>query len=61
LPPEDQSEEQTRPWVTDELLERTVKLWSAVYGRRVSVQEAMEMVKRVGRLIELAHSVSESS
>jgi hypothetical protein len=36
-------------------------LWSAVYGRRVSVQEAMEMVKRVGRLIELAHSVSESS
>jgi len=62
LPPEDQSEEQARPsWVTDELLEKTVKVWSRVMGRKVNIEEALEMVKSVGRLMGLVHPDSESS
>jgi hypothetical protein len=55
LPPEDQNEQQARPsWVTDELLEKTVKVWSRVSGRLVTREEAMAILLNVSRLIECA-------
>jgi hypothetical protein len=56
LPPEDQNEEQTRPsWVTDELLEKTVKVWSRLLGRQESVNEATEMINQADSLLQLIH------
>jgi hypothetical protein len=63
LPPEEaRNEEQALPsWVTDELLEKTVKVWSRVMSRTVTTEEAVEMVKSAGRLMGLVHPDSESS
>ena len=34
----------TTAWVSDELLEKTVEIWSKAYGRPITTQEAMEIL-----------------
>jgi len=40
-------------WVSEELLDRTIDLWSRAYQRTVTTQEAMEILMNVKRLAEL--------
>ncbi len=40
-------------WVSDQLLARTVDVWSRDYGRPVTTQEAMEILNNVKRFGEL--------
>ena len=40
-------------WVSDDLLARTIDVWSKAYGRRITTQEAMEILMNVKRLGEL--------
>jgi hypothetical protein len=59
LPPEDQNEEQARPsWMTDELLEKTVKVWSKINGRAISDVEALEILVNAGRLMDKIYSLT---
>ncbi len=52
LPPEDTKVEELRPaWVTDELIEKTVRVWSRIHGRAISVVEAEEILRHVGCLL----------
>lgn len=40
-------------WMTDELLARTIDVWSANYGRPISEDEAVEILMNVKRLAEV--------
>lgn len=40
-------------WITDELLARTIDVWSANYGRPISEDEAVEILMNVKRLAEV--------
>jgi len=40
-------------WITDELLARTIDVWSANYGRPISKDEAVEILMNVKRLAEV--------
>jgi hypothetical protein len=41
-----------RSWMTDELVDETRRIWSPIYGRDVSKEEAMEMLTNVKRFAE---------
>ncbi len=40
-------------WVSDELIAKTQRLWSARYGREVSMDEAIEILHNVKRFAEM--------
>lgn len=40
-------------WMTKELIEETVRVWSAKLGRRVAECEAVEMLQNVKRLVDV--------
>jgi hypothetical protein len=40
-------------WITDELLERTQRVWSRVYGRPIDEREALEILLNVKRFAEV--------
>ena len=40
-------------WVTPELLEHTQRLWSRQYGRAIDTAEAVDLLVRVGQLIDV--------
>lgn len=40
------------PWISDELVEDTIRVWSKQYGRPISVTEAVEICANVRRLAE---------
>jgi len=44
----------TAAWVSDDLLARTIDVWSKAYGRRITTQEAMEILMNIKRLGEPA-------
>jgi hypothetical protein len=46
-------------WVSDELIAETRRLWSARYGREVSVDEAIEILQNVKRFAEMLLERSE--
>ncbi|MFO8014268.1 MAG: hypothetical protein R6X20_13290 [Phycisphaerae bacterium] len=37
-------------WITDELLEETIDVWSEAYGRPITEEEAVEILVNVRRL-----------
>lgn len=41
-------------WVKPELLEKTIRVWSKYLGREVSRNEALEMLKGIRGLIQVA-------
>lgn len=43
----------TPAWITPELIEATRKVWEPRYGRRLSCDEAITIVRTAGRLFEL--------
>jgi len=43
----------TAAWVSDDLLARTIDVWSKAYGRQITTQEAMEILMNIKRLGEL--------
>lgn len=40
------------PWISDELDEHTIRVWSKQYGRQISVAEAVEICVNVTRVAE---------
>ena len=40
-------------WVSDDLITETQRLWSARYGREVSEDEAIEILRNVKRFAEM--------
>lgn len=40
-------------WITDELIEETRRVWSPMYGRVLSVDEAVEILMNVKRFAEV--------
>ena len=40
-------------WITDELLEQTRKVWSKMYGRVISPNEAVEILMNVKKFAEV--------
>lgn len=40
-------------WMTDELLDETVQVWSGIYGRTISRSEAIEILRNVTNLYKL--------
>ncbi|WP_437226076.1 hypothetical protein SH661x_004394 [Planctomicrobium sp. SH661] len=46
-------------WVSDELIAETRRLWSARYGREISVDEAIEILQNVKRFAEMLMERSE--
>ncbi len=40
-------------WMTDELLDKTVQVWSGIYGRTISRSEAIEILRNVTNLYKL--------
>jgi len=40
-------------WASDELIVETRRVWSAAYGRVISIEEAMEILANVRRLAEV--------
>lgn len=58
LPPEDSKVEELRPaWISDELLEKTVRVWTRLMGKPISIADAIEILKRTGRLIDAIKNV----
>jgi len=56
LPPEETKVEALPPaWVTEELIEKTVRVWSRIHGRTISVLEAIDILTGVDRLVDLLH------
>ena len=51
----------TTAWVSDELLEKTVEVWSKAYGRPITTQDAMEILVNVKRFAELLIRVKEDN
>lgn len=47
-------------WVSDELIAETQRLWSARYGREVSMDEAIEILSNVKRFAEMLLERSEA-
>lgn len=43
----------SQAWITDALVEKTRRVWSKVYGRVVSAEEAVEIMVNVKRFAEL--------
>jgi len=39
-------------WISDELLAETIEVWSEQYGRRIDVDEAVEILVNVKRLAQ---------
>ena len=40
-------------WITDEWIERAIDVWSEVYGRPISEDEAVEILVNLKRLIDV--------
>ena len=40
-------------WITDELLAETQRVWSRAYGRKVTADEAVDILANVRRLAEV--------
>ncbi len=40
-------------WISNDLLRRTVEVWSEAYGRPISEDEAMEILMNIKRMAEL--------
>lgn len=40
-------------WITDEWIERSIDVWSKVYGRPISEDEAVEILVNLKRLIDV--------
>jgi len=40
-------------WISDELLAKTIDVWSTNYGRPISEDEAVEILMNVKRLAEV--------
>lgn len=54
--PDVTSSDTARPsWVTADLLDRTQRLWSRRYGRSIDTAEAIGILVRVGKLMDLLH------
>ena len=49
-----------RSWMTDELVDDTQRIWSPIYGRDVSKEEAMEMLTNVKRFAETLLKIQRS-
>ena len=47
-------------WVSDELIAETQRLWSARYGREISMDEAIEILSNVKRFAEMLLERSEA-
>lgn len=46
-------------WVTDELVEQTIRVWQPYYAIPLTREDAIEMIQEVGRLLDvLAHKSS---
>lgn len=43
----------SQAWITDALIEKTRRVWSKVYGRVVTAEEAVEILVNVKRFAEL--------
>lgn len=39
-------------WITAELIQRTIEVWQPYYSEVISAEEAVEMIRSVGRLID---------
>lgn len=46
-------------WITNELLERTRRVWSEVYQREISTDEAVEILINVKNLAEVLLDIEE--
>jgi hypothetical protein len=46
-------------WMTDELIAETQRVWSPHYGRELSVDEAIEILRNVKRFAEVAIGLRE--
>ena len=42
-----------QPWMSDELIADTRRVWSAAYGRVISTDEALEILNNVRRLADV--------
>jgi hypothetical protein len=42
-------------WMSSELLEKTQKVWSKVYGRSITQFEAVQILRNVKRMAELVY------
>jgi hypothetical protein len=40
-------------WMTAELVDETIRVWSPVYGRQIDKSEAVEILRNVKALFEL--------
>lgn len=56
-PPEVSDHTATRPmtqaWITEELIAETRRVWSPIYGRTISDEEAVEMLTNVKQFVEI--------
>jgi len=64
VPPEiEHDPDENRPmamyWMTDELLDETVRVWSGIYGRNISQKEAVEILRNMKNFYELVRTIME--
>ncbi len=52
-PPECSVRSPSMAWMTDELIQETHRVWSPAYGRVISVDEAVEILRNVKRFAEV--------
>jgi hypothetical protein len=43
-------------WMTDKLLDETVQAWSGIYGRKISRNEAVEILRNIANFYELVRA-----
>jgi len=43
-------------WITPALIERTITVWQSYYSNRLTPQDAIDILIRVGRLIDVLQS-----
>jgi hypothetical protein len=46
-------------WMTDELLDKTVHVWSKIYGRIISRKEAVEILRNMKNFYEFLCTIVE--
>jgi hypothetical protein len=49
----------TGDWITDSLVEETLSVWSPYYDGALNKAEAVEIVRTVGRLIQLTKETND--
>ena len=50
----------TPDWITDELIERTIRVWQPYYQAVLTPEEAVTMIQTAGRLYQALSSGSSS-